>query len=278
MAFFSFMKRRPRADDASKSGPPSSAPVPTGEADDAVAAARARARRRLIGATVLLVVGIVGFPIIFETQPRPIAIDIPIEITRKDGLPPLSLPARPAPESPPVAASAPPAEAGPTSEGPAAATAVPALPPPVAASTPAVRPQSLATPAASIPATAAPAAVASAVRPPPHASSDDDGARARALLEGLAGSAVANAASEAASEATAPRYVVQFGAFADDNAARDARAKVEKLGLKTYAQVIGSSAGKRTRVRVGPFANRVDADKAAARIEAAGMTANVLTL
>jgi DedD protein len=115
-------------------------------------------------------------------------------------------------------------------------------------------------------------------RSPPHASSADDGARARALLEGLAGSAVANAASEAASESTAPRFVVQFGAFADDNAARDARAKIEKLGLKTYAQVIGASAGRRTRVRVGPFANRVDADKAAARIEAAGMTANVLTL
>jgi DedD protein len=112
----------------------------------------------------------------------------------------------------------------------------------------------------------------------PQAASTDDGARARALLEGSAASAVANATAEAASEATAPRYVVQFGAFADDNAARDARAKVEKLGLKTYAQVIGSSAGKRTRVRVGPFVNRVDADKAAARIEAAGMTANVLTL
>jgi DedD protein len=277
MAFFSFMKRRPRADDASKSGPPSSASVPTGEADDAVAAARARARRRLIGATVLLVVGIVGFPIIFETQPRPIAIDIPIEITRKDGLPPLTLPARSVSGSP-VAAPAPPAEAGPVSEGPTAATAVPALPPPIAASAPAVRPQSLAAQAASIPAPAAPAAVASAVLAPPHASSADDGARARALLEGLAGSAVANAASDAASEATAPRYVVQFGAFADANAARDARAKVEKIGLKTYAQVIESGAGKRTRVRVGPFANRVDADKAAARIEAAGMTANVLTL
>jgi DedD protein len=271
------MKRRPRADEASKSEPPSSSPVPTGE--DAVGVARTRARRRLIGATVLLVIGIVGFPIIFETQPRPIAVDIPIEITRKDGLPPLSLPARSASE-PSVAAPAPAAEVGPASAGPTVAEAVSVPAPPIAASTPALRPQSLAASAASASLTAAvPAAVASAARAPTHASLADDGARASALLEGLAGSAaVAKAGSEAASDPAAPRYVVQFGAYADANAARDARAKVEKLGLKTYAQVIEASAGKRTRVRVGPFANRADADKAAARIEAAGMTANVLTL
>ncbi|OYU78977.1 MAG: sporulation protein, partial [Burkholderiales bacterium PBB5] len=61
-------------------------------APDAVAAARTRARRRLIGATVLLGIGVIGFPLLFETQPRPIAVNIPIEIPRKDGAPPLTLP------------------------------------------------------------------------------------------------------------------------------------------------------------------------------------------
>ena len=52
---------------------------------DPVQAARSRARRRLIGAAVLLGVGVIGFPLLFETQPRPIPVDIPIEIPRKEG-------------------------------------------------------------------------------------------------------------------------------------------------------------------------------------------------
>ena len=38
----------------------------------AIQQARVRARQRLIGAAVLVVIGIVGFPLVFETQPRPI--------------------------------------------------------------------------------------------------------------------------------------------------------------------------------------------------------------
>jgi DedD protein len=56
------------------------------------------------------------------------------------------------------------------------------------------------------------------------------------------------------------------------------RAKVEKLGLKTYTQVGRHRAGKRTRVRVGPFATRAEADAAAAKAQGAGLPATVLTL
>ena len=68
------------------------------EPADAVQQARTRARQRLIGAVVLLAIGIIGFPLVFETQPRPIPIDVPIEIPRRDALPPLAMPpARPGP-------------------------------------------------------------------------------------------------------------------------------------------------------------------------------------
>jgi hypothetical protein len=50
---------------------------------------RIKARRRLIGVTLLLVIGIIGFPLLFETQPRPIPVDIPIEIPARDGAAPL---------------------------------------------------------------------------------------------------------------------------------------------------------------------------------------------
>ena len=74
----------------------SSAPAGPGE-DAPVQAARSRAKHRLVGAAVLLGIGIIGFPLLFETQPRPIAVDIPIEIPAKDAVAPLvAPPARPA--------------------------------------------------------------------------------------------------------------------------------------------------------------------------------------
>src|ERR1700712_1620700 len=45
---------------------------------------RARARTRLMGATVLLLIGVIGFPLLFETQPRPIPVDLPIEIPARN--------------------------------------------------------------------------------------------------------------------------------------------------------------------------------------------------
>jgi DedD protein len=72
--------------------------------------------------------------------------------------------------------------------------------------------------------------------------------------------------------------VVQVGAFADATAAREARQAVEKLGLKTYTQVIEVDGGKRIRVRVGPFATREDAARVLARIKGASLPGAVLAL
>jgi cell division protein FtsN len=118
---------------------------------------------------------------------------------------------------------------------------------------------------AETPRRAASATVAAASTP--AATRAADGERARALLEGRA----ASAAEEA-------RYVVQVGAFADAEAARETRKNVEKLGLKTYTQVAQTSGGSRIRVRVGPFTSRGDAEAALAKAKAAGMNAVLLTL
>lgn len=72
--------------------------------------------------------------------------------------------------------------------------------------------------------------------------------------------------------------VVQVGAFADAAAARELRGKVEKLGLKTYTQEVDTAAGRRIRVRVGPFESRAEADQAAARLRQAKLPAAVLVL
>ncbi|EER58948.1 sporulation domain protein, partial [Acidovorax delafieldii 2AN] len=71
---------------------------------------RRRARHRLIGAAVLVLLGVVGFPLLFDTQPRPVPVDIPIEIPDRNKVAPLVVPAAP-PELPASRAVAPAAKA-----------------------------------------------------------------------------------------------------------------------------------------------------------------------
>jgi len=78
--------------------------------------------------------------------------------------------------------------------------------------------------------------------------------------------------------ATDVRMVVQVGAYADAAKAREARAKLEKAGLKTYAQVVDTKDGQRTRVRVGPFPNRAEAEQVAGKIKSLGLPVTILTL
>ena len=55
---------------------------------------RQQARRRLLGAAVLVGIGVIAFPIVFETQPRPVPMDLPIVIPAKDSTePPRAAPA-----------------------------------------------------------------------------------------------------------------------------------------------------------------------------------------
>ncbi len=65
----------------------------------------------------------------------------------------------------------------------------------------------------------------------------------------------------AASAAGGSRFIVQVGAYAGEQSVQEARAKLEKLGLRTYTQVTETASGKRTRVRVGPFASREEAER-----------------
>lgn len=246
---------------------------------------RRRARHRLIGAAVLVLVGVVGFPLLFDTQPRPIPVDIPIEIPDRNKVAPLVVPApvADAPAAKPAAPATP--EPAPTAAvqrpAPSRTAAanglaegeelVPSARPAPAKPTPAPAPAA-AKPAVKHDAKQPAAPVPSPAPEPKPAARADDSARARALLEGRSTEAPAAASAEEA------RFIVQVGAFADAEKAREARTKVERAGLKTYTQVVDTKDGKRTRVRVGPFTNRAEADKAAARIKALDLSASVLTL
>lgn len=282
-----------------------SAPSPAADPllDEAgpVQAARTRARRRLMGAVVLLAVGVLVFPLLFETKPRPLAADVPIDVpARRDAAPartaaaPIELPAEPAASVP----SAPEAVAQPAAAS-AQPTAPVAAPQPVPAATVAAvaPPKASETPAPKLDAKPEPKPEAKPERKPEpkaehkaehkpepkpepkveakvEAKPDNrkaDGERAKALLEGKPEGA-------AAAEAKPGRFVVQVGAFTDARKLREVRAHVEKLGLKTYTQSVETEAGVRTRVRVGPYTTRAEAEAAGVKLKAAGLPGNVLVL
>jgi DedD protein len=232
-------------------------------------AVRKRAKHRLIGAFVLVLAGVVGFPLLFDTQPRPVAVDIPIEIPGKNSVKPLALPPKPEvakePASPALAQTR-----------VAAASSLAAKEEVVAdkksapvASVEKKETEALVRPDARLTLRSEPRIEARPEAKP--ALKADDGARARALLDGQAGAASASVSAEG-------RMVVQVGAFADEDKAREVRQKLEKAGLKTYTQVAETKDGKRIRVRVGPFATKAEADKAASKIKTLDLPASILTL
>jgi len=302
MGLLSFFKRQ--------SDTPAAKPV--ADKADAVQVLRIRARRRLIGAAVLVAAGVIGFPLLFATQPRPLPVDLPIEIPKKDGAPALAVPAQVAQaqqQVAPAAASAAPQavpEADDQTPPPAASaqTGAQISAPTNSQSGRVVAPTQSSPAIVPVPAPVAPKADAApvvkpeATKPAPtkqakpdaarqsdHATAKaaptrdaSDAARAQALLDGKAGAAAAADGKSSSAAAGNGRFIVQVGAFADASAAHEVRAKVEHLGLKTYTQAVDTPAGKRIRVRVGPFASHDDAQQAANKLHNSGLAAAVLTL
>lgn len=224
--------------------------APAGDADS-LEGLRRRARRRLIGAALLVLVGVVVLPLFFDTVPRPVAVDIPIDIPSKEKAPALPVAGKPVASGKLTPASAP--------------VVVPKAESSVAAAAPDVAP--IDEKPAAAPAEKATERQAETAPPAP-----------RAVAKPAAAEKEAATPTKAPAPPGAMRYVVQVGAYSEAASAREARQRVEKLGLKTYTQVVETAAGARTRVRVGPFDDRADADRTASRIKQAGLPAAVLGL
>lgn len=225
-------------------------PVAAASPAESIEAVRRRARHRLIGAVVLVLVGVVGFPLLFDTQPRPVAVDIPIEIPDRNKVKPLPAPV-PAPQV-----------SGKVTQAPAPAPA---------ASVITESRTEAGLPAASAPkAEAKPAEPVAKAEPVPEKKPEAkpraaESAKAQALLQGKTVEAGA-------------RYVVQVGAFAEKDKARQAQQKLTRAGLRSYTNVAETRNGTRIRVRAGPFATRAEADKAAEKIKGLDLPAAILSL
>jgi DedD protein len=273
MAFFKF--RLPGKTAAAASESLAAAP------GQSVEVLRRRARHRLFGSVVLVFTAVVAFPLLFDSQPRPVAVDTPIVIPERSTTPPLTtdapVPVAQAPAKPllPAASSEVPPHAS-LDPGKEEVVASPAPTRPASAIAPSAEP--VAKPASApvtVPKSAAPskAEVKTDAKAEVRNENKDSGRevsdaqKAKALLEG----------KSAATDGT--KLVVQVGAFSDPDKLREVRRKLEQAGLKTHTRSIEGKDGKRsTRVRVGPFDTRAEADKAAARIRKLDLQANVIAL
>lgn len=282
MSLSSFFQRFRRAGSSGQA--PATDAVSSATSD--VEAARVRARRRLIGMAVLVGAGLIGFPWLFETQPRPMSQDVQVV------------------QAPGAGGQAPSMPSGVSSRSAAGRVAVAGIVAPTEPSDSKEAPvtreepvQARSEPVQEAPRRAEPAAKPepqseSKSEPKPDAKREPKVAAAKTADKVPSKPAPKPATKEASKDVSKPaskpgdkvadkaatRYVVQFGAFADVNAAHEARMKVERLGGKTYAQQVDTPAGKRIRVRLGPYADKAEADKAMATVRKAGLTGALLTL
>jgi len=203
-----------------------------------------RARRRLIGAVTLVTVMVVALPMVLDGESRQSGQDIAINIPSPDSSGEFASRIVPAPVQPKPAPAAPSPQAEKTVQAPAPAEM---QTPPVKAEEPA---KALA-PVAS--AELAPAAKEPA-SPPKH---KDEKSAAPPKQEGVP-------------------FVIQLGAFANPANAKERQSKLTALKVKFYTETVKTASGDKLRVRAGPYATRQEAERAQAKLKAAGIQDSVV--
>jgi DedD protein len=204
---------------------------------------RGKARRRLVGAVGLVLVAAVVLPLVLESKPRPVNQDIAIEIPKP----------------------------GDSSLGAAVAAKPPVAVPSGAQATP---------PAAAVP----PTPDIPVAKPPPVAGAADKPV-AKPTEKPASKPAVKPAEKPVAkpvAPAKAPEkpatgaFVIQVAALANADNAKQLQDKLAASGVKAYTDTVKGANGTLTRVRVGPFGSREEADKALARVKKLGVDGKVV--
>lgn len=257
-------------------------------AHDELLMLRKRARRRLVGAIVLVLVATTVLWNVLDALPEQEMKPEQVEIS---GLP-ASAPVPVAP--PPVAASAPqetdilatlPPEDSvlappPAAEASRAQAVVPAAVPAAApAPQSAVAPVVEAKPVAPKPADLKPAepkpVTPKAVdrKPEPVVAEKKSAPDPAAILEGREAEAPRAATTSAGTE----KYQVQLAALSDPDKISALKQRLSAAGVAARFSKAQTSKGEVTRVRVGPFGSRAEADAALRKLERAGVSGIIVT-
>lgn len=227
---------------------------------DPVLPEKKRARRRLVGAVALVLAAIIVLPMLLDSEPRPLSDDISIQIPSKETPTPLARVEEPAArveEAPAVSHEEEKAPSVRPVEKPVVEKPV-VQPPPAPASPPVAKVEPPKAP-----------------QPPAISKSDTsaEAARARAILEG---NMAAASTSTASSSSAGGKVALQVAALASQDKANELQKKLQAAGLKSYTQKVATASGASIiRVRVGPFANEAEAEKARAKLGSLGLTGTI---
>lgn len=266
-----------------KKRPSNPAPSGSGQAPESGSAhtdgVRRRARHRLIGATLLVIVAVAALPWLFDVPPptlspasMPIVIDgqasgkTPTNADLVAQAPAASAPATPAAENTPAASASVPAPASaqiappPTVSPTASMAAAPTAPHPEK------KPPSPATPPAP--------------RTQPEPSSLDALIAQRQIQEQTAATTPSAPAEPTATNGLPEngRFVVQIGAYVDPEKVASVRQKLSQAGLNNYTQRVTVNGQQITRVRIGPFTSRKQMEQTAAKVRALGLPVSMYQL
>ena len=244
------------------------------DAHDPVLPEKKRARRRLIGAVALVLAAVIGLPMVLDSEPKLLADDIAIQIPSKDKPAGGTIARTDAPATSRVAASASldakeevveSATSAATSEKKSAVAEAPAT------AEPAKTKDDVKPAADKSPAPIAKVDVKPETKPVElndKADKADDAARAKALLEGKP--------DPKAAEKKNGKFVIQVAALATKEKVDELQGKLKGAGIKSYTEKIATASGDRTRIRVGPFASKEEAEKARARIVKLGLNGTLV--
>lgn len=215
-----------------------------------------RARRRLVGASALVLLAAVVLPMVMDHEPRPVNQDIQVRIPSQDGgnagFASKILPAKPvATPLPPVAAAEPKPEAKPESPAPT----------PVK---PAEKPAEKAVEKPAEKAVAAKPADKPVEKPAEKVA--DKSPESKPAAEQKAPEAKAADAS-----AGAEQWVIQLGAYKEAGNVKLLMSKLKGMGVPAYTEKFDSPQGPRTRVRAGPFPSKEAAEKAKVKVKVIGV-------
>jgi DedD protein len=276
---------RAKSKRASSNGEP--APRRGRNAVDPILPEKKRARRRLVGAVALALAVAVGLPMVLDSEPKPLASDIAIQIPSKDKLsftPSLSqaavnseavkVAARETQEqlekemaakagadqaaADKAAAAKPAAEAAPAGKG---SDKAPDKGLDKNLTITEVKADSKDTPKPeSKPAKPAPKSDDKPLAAKPAEGGDD--ARAMAILEGKG-------------EAVAAKFMVQVAALSTPEKIAELQDKLKAAGMKPSTQKVPTESGERTRIRVGPY-GKDEAEKVRARLIKMGLNGTLV--
>lgn len=221
---------------------------------------RKRARRRLVGAVALVLLMVTVLPMVLDDReakaPHP---DIAITIPSQDGgdftskIVPVAPQETPAPVKLASPLEKPKADVPPPTPKPEQVVAKPA---------PVASPEPVAKPSTEKPAETASKAVDSESAPKP-----------------VAKPAASKPAPVAAPKAAAKKgsFSVQIGVFGESDKLKQLESKLAAKGFHPTREAMDTPKGPKIRLRVGPYANKADAEAALAKLKAAEVAGMIVT-